>query len=69
MSAHGIFDVDIHLMTRGQEFMTGVKPKIDVADGRHLARGRAHKAYGCDGVPEDRGATPVFSQPVKKRDA
>lgn len=51
MSAYVIFDVEIHDMTKYQEFVKGVKPAIDAAGGRYLARGGAHKVYEGDWTP------------------
>lgn len=51
MSAYAIFDVDIHDMARYQVFMQGVKPALEAAGGRYLARGGAHKVYEGDWAP------------------
>lgn len=51
MSAYGVFDVEIRDMTRYQEFMKGVKPALDAAGARYLARGGARKVYEGDWVP------------------
>ncbi len=51
MSAYVIFDVEIRDMTQYQEFVKGVKPAIDAAGGRYLARGGAHKVYEGDWTP------------------
>lgn len=51
MSAYVIFDVEIRDMTKYQEFVKGVKPAIDAAGGRYLARGGAHKVYEGDWTP------------------
>jgi uncharacterized protein (DUF1330 family) len=51
MSAYVIFDVEIRDMTRYQQFMAGVKPAIEAAGGRYLARGGAHKVYEGDWQP------------------
>ena len=48
MSAYVIFDVEIRDMTRYQEFMKGVKPALDAAGARYLARGGAHRVYEGD---------------------
>jgi uncharacterized protein (DUF1330 family) len=45
MSAYVVFDVEIRDMTQYQEFLKGVKPAIESAGGRYLARGGAHKVY------------------------
>lgn len=51
MSAYVIFDVEIHDMSKYQEFIKGVKPAIDAAGARYLARGGAHKVYEGDWQP------------------
>jgi uncharacterized protein (DUF1330 family) len=51
MSAYVIFDVEIREMTRYQAFMAAVKPAVDAAGGRYLARGGAHKVYEGDWTP------------------
>lgn len=51
MSAYVIFDVEIRDMTRYQDFMQRVKPAIEAAGGRYLARGGAHKVYEGDWAP------------------
>jgi uncharacterized protein (DUF1330 family) len=51
MSAYVIFDVEIRDMTRYQEFMKGVKPALDAAGARYLARGGAHRVYEGDWRP------------------
>lgn len=51
MSAYVIFDVEIRDMARYQQFMAGVKPAIEAAGGRYLARGGAHKVYEGDWAP------------------
>ena len=51
MSAYVIFDVEIHDMTKYQEFVKGVKPAIEAAGARYLARGGAHKVYEGDWTP------------------
>ena len=51
MAAYVIFDVDIRDMAQYQEFMTGVKPAVEEAGGRYLARGGAHKVYEGDWEP------------------
>ncbi len=45
MSAYVIFDVEIHDMSKYQEFMAGVKPGLEAAGAKYLARGGAHKVY------------------------
>lgn len=51
MSAYVVFDVDIRDMTRYQDFMKQVKPALDAAGARYLARGGAHKVYEGDWTP------------------
>ena len=51
MSAYVIFDVEIRDMARYQEFMLGVKPALEAAGARYLARGGAHKVYEGDWEP------------------
>ena len=45
MSAYVIFDVEIRDPARYQAFMQGVKPALEAAGARYLARGGAHKVY------------------------
>ena len=52
MSAYVIYDVDIHDMTRYQDYMQQVKPAIEAAGGRYLARGGPHKVYEGDWEPK-----------------
>jgi uncharacterized protein (DUF1330 family) len=51
MSACVIFDVEIRDMSRYQDFMKGVKPALDAAGARYLARGGIHKVYEGDWEP------------------
>ena len=51
MSAFVIFDVEISDPVRYQEFMQGVKPALEQAGARYLARGGPHKVYEGDWVP------------------
>ena len=51
MSAFVIFDVDIRDMAKYQEFIKGVKPAVEAAGARYLARGGAHTVYEGDWVP------------------
>ena len=51
MSAYVIFDVDISDPARYQEFMNGVKPALEQAGAKYLARGGAHKVYEGDWQP------------------
>ena len=45
MSAYVIFDVEIRDMSKYQEFVIGVKPALEAAGAKYLARGGAHKVY------------------------
>src|SRR5437868_5451046 len=51
MSAIVIFDVEIRDPARYQDFVQGVKPALEQAGGRYLARGGAHKVYEGDWQP------------------
>ena len=51
MAAYVIFDVEIRDMNKYQEFMKAVKPAIEAAGGKYLARGGAHKVYEGDWQP------------------
>lgn len=51
MPAYVIFDVEIHDPVQFQEFMTGVKPAIEAAGAKYLARGGAHKIHEGDRSP------------------
>lgn len=51
MSAYVIFDVEIFDIAGYQEFMIGVKPALDAAGARYLARGGTHKVYEGDWGP------------------
>jgi uncharacterized protein (DUF1330 family) len=51
MSAYVIFDVDISNPARYQDFMNGVKPALEAAGARYLARGGTHKVYEGDWKP------------------
>ncbi len=51
MPAFVIFDVEIRDATKFTEFMNGVKPAIDQAGGKYLARGGAHKVHEGDWSP------------------
>ncbi|MBD2749106.1 DUF1330 domain-containing protein [Microvirga sp. BT688] len=51
MPAYVIFDVEIRGPARYQEFMAGVKPALEAAGARYLARGGAHKVYEGDWEP------------------
>lgn len=51
MSAYVIIDVEIRDMLRYQEFMAGVKPALEAAGARYLARGGSHKVHEGDWQP------------------
>jgi uncharacterized protein (DUF1330 family) len=51
MSAYVIFDVDISDMAKYQEFMAGVKPALEQAGAKYLARGGKHKVHEGDWSP------------------
>ncbi|MBS0378981.1 MAG: DUF1330 domain-containing protein [Proteobacteria bacterium] len=51
MSAYVIFDVDIRDAGRYQEFMAGVKPALEAAGARYLARGGEHRVYEGEWQP------------------
>lgn len=51
MSAYVIFDVEIRDPVRYQAFMQGVKPALEAAGARYLARGGAHKVHEGDWTP------------------
>ncbi len=51
MSAYVVFDVDIRDMPRYQDFMKQVKPALEAAGARYLARGGVHKVYEGDWIP------------------
>ena len=51
MPAYVIFDVEIRDMNQYQEFMKGVKPAVEEAGGKYLARGGQHKVYEGDWEP------------------
>jgi uncharacterized protein (DUF1330 family) len=51
MTAYVVFDVEIHDPARYQEFMTEVKPALQQAGARYLARGGAHTVYEGDWTP------------------
>jgi uncharacterized protein (DUF1330 family) len=51
MSAYVIFDVDIRDPIRYQDYMKRVKPAVDQAGARYLARGGTHKIYEGDWSP------------------
>ena len=51
MPAYVIFDVEIRDATQYQAFMSGVKPALEAAGAKYLARGGAHKVYEGDWEP------------------
>ena len=51
MTAYVIFDVEIRDLDRYQAFMQGVKPALDAAGARYLARGGEHTVYEGDWLP------------------
>ena len=51
MAAYVIFDVDIRDANRYQDFMKQVKPALDEAGARYLARGGPHEVYEGDWSP------------------
>jgi uncharacterized protein (DUF1330 family) len=51
MTALVIFDVEIRDMERYQEFMRMVKPALESAGGKFLARGGTHTVYEGDWKP------------------
>jgi uncharacterized protein (DUF1330 family) len=51
MSANVIFDVDIRDAAQYQDFMSQVKPALEQAGAKYLARGGAHKVYEGDWEP------------------
>lgn len=48
MTTYVIFDVEIRDMVRYQDFMNGVKPAIEAAGARYLARGGPHIVHEGD---------------------
>ncbi len=51
MSAYVIFDVEIRDAVRYQDFMQQVKPALEAAGARYLARGGAFKVHEGDWQP------------------
>jgi uncharacterized protein (DUF1330 family) len=51
MPAYVIFDVEIWDVPQYQEFMSSVKPALEAAGARYLARGGAHKVHEGDWEP------------------
>lgn len=51
MPAYVIFDVEIRDLARYQDFMSQVKPALEAAGARYLARGGAHRVHEGDWSP------------------
>jgi len=51
MPAYVVFDVEIRDADRYQDFMRQVKPALEAAGARYLARGGAHTVHEDDGSP------------------
>ena len=51
MAAYVIFDVDIHDAEAFKDFMVGVKPALEDAGARYLARGGPFKVHEGDWRP------------------
>jgi len=51
MTAYVIFDVEIRNPERYQDFMRQVKPALEAAGARYLARGGSHKVHEGDWSP------------------
>ncbi len=51
MAAYVVFDVEIRNAERYQDFMRQVKPELEAAGARYLARGGPHKVYEGDWLP------------------
>jgi uncharacterized protein (DUF1330 family) len=51
MAAYAIFDVEIRDPERYQDFMRQVKPALEAAGARYLARGGAHRVWEGDWTP------------------
>ena len=51
MTAYVIFDVEIRNAEWYQDFMRQVKPALEAAGARYLARGGAHKVWEGDWSP------------------
>lgn len=51
MPTYVIFDVEVRDMARYQAFMAAVKPALEQAGARYLARGGEHKVYEGDWQP------------------
>jgi uncharacterized protein (DUF1330 family) len=51
MPAFIIFDVEVRDPARFKDFTEGVKPALEQAGARYVARGGAHKVYEGDWEP------------------
>jgi uncharacterized protein (DUF1330 family) len=51
MAAYVIFDVEIRNPERYQDFMRQVKPALEAAGARYLARGGTHQVWEGDWTP------------------
>jgi uncharacterized protein (DUF1330 family) len=51
MAAYVVFDVEIRDFARYQDFMRQVKPALEAAGARYLARGGTHKVHEGDWTP------------------
>ena len=51
MAYYVIFDVTIHDLAKYQQYMAQIKPVIEAAGGRYLARGGAHTVLEGDWKP------------------
>ena len=51
MSAYVIFDVEIHDHMKFRDFMAGMRPALEEAGGKYLARGVEHKVHEGDWAP------------------
>jgi uncharacterized protein (DUF1330 family) len=51
VTTYVIFDVDITDPTRYREFMSAVKPALEMAGAKYLARGGPHKVHEGDWQP------------------
>lgn len=51
MPTYVVFDVEVRDAERFAEFMQGVKPAIEAAGARYLARGGAHQVWEGDWQP------------------
>jgi uncharacterized protein (DUF1330 family) len=66
MSTYVIFDVEIRDLVLYQQFMKGVKPEIEAAGGRYLARGGVLKVHEGDWRPRASSCSSFHrSQPGK----